>query len=85
MFEGKRLNLAHGRMQVVIPLVRGSMTNALAIQFQLLGCRGIEVVKANAESGSVVIEYNSKRTSLQHALRLLRGLGWMEQHVNPAA
>jgi hypothetical protein len=66
------------RFQVTIPRVKGSQINALAIEFQMLGYRGVECVSADPLTGSVRIHYKPKRTNLQRILHQLGELGWIE-------
>jgi hypothetical protein len=68
-----------GQIRITIPAVSGSPTNALAIQFQLLSCEGIEGISANAANGTVLIDYTPTRMSLARVVDLLHELGWLEE------
>ena len=64
-----------GRLRVRIPAIRGSSEKARAAQALLMDLEGIESIRANMVTGSIVVKYDPGRFLSQRILSILKENG----------
>lgn len=64
-----------GRLRVRIPAIKGSPNKARATQALLMDLEGIESIRANMVTGSIVVKYDPGRFLSQRILSILKENG----------
>ncbi len=68
-----------GRLRVKIPSVKGHAEQAGAIQAALESLEGIESIRVNTVTGSIVVKYDPESFLREEILSTLEENGWMNQ------
>jgi len=70
-----------GRLRIKIPEVKGAPLKAREIEGHLVLCSGVEEVKANPITGSVLVHYNPRLIGQEELILALREIGYLEEHA----
>ncbi|WP_449245488.1 HMA2 domain-containing protein [Desulfobacca acetoxidans] len=68
-----------GRIRIKVPEIKGSSIRAEELEKKVQWQPGIESIKANHITGSVLIYYNPQETGQDHILRALQESGYLRQ------
>ena len=69
-----------GRLRVKIPAIKGNPEKARAIQALLSGVEGLESIRANTITGSIVVKYEQGRFLRERILTVLKKQGGLHEH-----
>lgn len=78
------VHVVDGRIRVKVPSVKNAPAACRTLERRLCAAEGIDEVRANPTTGSLVIWYHPARTTPTSILQTLAGLGYLAAHA-PAA
>jgi heavy-metal-associated domain-containing protein len=73
-----------GRLRIKVPEVKGSVDRAREVENRIWMIAGVEHVAANPVTGSVLIQYDARRTLMADITETLQTWGYL-RHAVPAA
>ena len=75
------LHAMEGRLRIKVPEVKGAPDCAQQIEAQLRLIEGIDQVTANPVTGSVLIQYDARRTAMADITETLQTWGYLRRPV----
>jgi cation transport ATPase len=67
-----------GRIRIKVPEIKGSPVKAGELERQVQWQSGINSIKANPTTGSVLIYYDSQETEQEEIIKAMHGLGYLQ-------
>jgi cation transport ATPase len=67
-----------GRIRIKVPEIKGSPVKAGELERQVQCKSGINSIKANPTTGSVLIYYDSQETEQEEIIKAMHGLGYLQ-------
>ena len=83
MISAACVHALEGRLRIKVPEVKGSVERAREIEHRIWMIDGVEHVAANPVTGSVVIQYDARRTLMADLTETLQAWGYL-RHAAPA-